>query len=115
MHEMSIALSILDIAATESAARDNAAILAIHLRLGPMSGVVKEALMSAFELAREGSVCPESKLVVEDVPLVAMCPVCRKQQSLPSCQDLTCPVCGSLCPELVSGRELEIVAMEIEG
>ena len=35
--------------------RGNAQVEAIHLRLGPLSGVVKEALLSAYELAREAT------------------------------------------------------------
>ena len=36
-------------------------------------------------------------------------------QTLASIQDLRCPVCGgSTLPQVVSGRELEVVAVEIE-
>jgi hydrogenase nickel incorporation protein HypA/HybF len=54
MHELSIALSILDVA-TEEAARRSGRVLAVHLKLGPLAGVVKEALLSAYDLAREGT------------------------------------------------------------
>ena len=43
MHELSIALSILDLAA-EEAGRRGGRVVAVHLKLGPLSGVVKEAL-----------------------------------------------------------------------
>ena len=58
MHELSIALSILDIVEEESARRGDAAVAAIHLRLGPLSGVVKEALLSAFELRERSRLSP---------------------------------------------------------
>ena len=51
MHELSIAMSILDVAG-EEAQRLNAKVIAIRLKLGPLSGVVKEALLSAYDLAR---------------------------------------------------------------
>ncbi len=54
MHELSIALSILDVAAEEAERQGNARVVAIHLRLGPLSGVVKGALLSAFELVAKG-------------------------------------------------------------
>jgi hydrogenase nickel incorporation protein HypA/HybF len=114
MHELSLAMSILEIAGEQSEMRGGAVIRAIHLRLGPLAGVVKHALVSAFDLAREVSSCPDSELVIEEVPLVAMCPQCDAQQTLASCQDLSCPVCGTPCANLISGRELEIVAMEID-
>ncbi len=54
MHELSIALSILDIAEEEAGDRVGR-VAAVHLKLGPLSGVVKEALLSAYDLAREGT------------------------------------------------------------
>ena len=57
MHELSIALGIVDIAEEESDRRGGVAVLSVHIKLGPLSGVVKEALTSAYELAREGSGC----------------------------------------------------------
>src|SRR5690242_12271483 len=113
MHELSIALSILDTVA-EQAERHGGRVVAVHLKLGPLSGVVKEALVSAYELAREGTDLAAAALVVEEVPLVAYCPGCAAQRALPSVLELCCPVCGAVTPDVVSGRELEIVALEIE-
>src|SRR5437868_1351301 len=114
MHELSIALSILDLAAEEARRRCTAGVAAIHLRLGPLSGVVREALLSAYELAREGSPLPDAELVIEPVPVVVFCPSCAARRALPDTQELRCPVCATPTPEVVSGRELEIAALEIE-
>jgi len=113
MHELSIALSILDLVA-EEAGRHDGRIAAVHLKLGPLSGVVKEALVSAFQLAREGTPQEQTELVVEEVPVVAYCSGCAAAHTLVSVQELCCPVCGVPTPEIVSGRELEVVALEIE-
>ncbi len=72
MHELSIALSILDVASEKSAAWDETP-CAIHLKLGPLSGVVKEALVSAFRLAAEGTDWEQTELVINDAPLVGWC------------------------------------------
>jgi hydrogenase nickel incorporation protein HypA/HybF len=113
MHELSIALSILDVTAEEAARRDNARVLAIHLKLGPLAGVVKEALLSAYELARTESGFADTTLVIEDVPVVAYCPACAAERAIPSVQEMCCPICGTVTPEVVRGRELEIVALEV--
>jgi hydrogenase nickel incorporation protein HypA/HybF len=68
MHELSIALSILEIAEEESEQRGNIPVEAIYLKMGDLSGVVKEALLSAFELAAEQSAFPHCRLVVEEIP-----------------------------------------------
>jgi hydrogenase nickel incorporation protein HypA/HybF len=113
MHELSIALSIVDMAA-EEAERQGGRVVAVHLKLGPLSGVVKEALLSAYELAREGSPLPDSELIIEEVPVVVYCDACAAERGLPSMQELRCPVCGAPTPQVVRGRELEVVALEVE-
>ncbi len=114
MHELSIALSILDMAAEEAGRRGGARVAAVHLRLGPLSGVVKEALRSAYDLAREGTDLDGAELVIEDVPLTTYCPACAAERAPPSMQEMCCPDCGAPTPEVVRGRELEVVALEIE-
>lgn len=114
MHELSIALSILDIAAEEAERQGLANVVAIHLKLGPLAGVVKAALLSAFELAREGSAMPRVELVVEEVPVVAYCHCCESEQPTASMQEFSCSQCGTPAAELVHGDELDIVGLEVE-
>jgi hydrogenase nickel incorporation protein HypA/HybF len=114
MHELSIALSILDFAGEESERRGGARVVAVHLKLGRLSGVVPEALRSAYELAREGSPLEKAELVIEDVPVEVYCAQCAAERALPAVVPLCCPVCGAVTPEIVRGRELEVVALEIE-
>jgi len=112
MHELSIALSLLDLV-EEEADRRGVRVAAIHLRLGPLSGVVRDALVSAFELAREGTPQAETALVVEEVPVVVSCPKCAGPKTPESAWALCCPTCGSATPEVLGGRELEVVALEV--
>lgn len=113
MHELSIALSLVDVATEESDRRGGAAVLAVHLRLGPLAGVVREALLSAFQLAREDTRLAETELVIKDVPLLAFCPICQQERTIASVQELCCPVCDTPCGDVLQGRELEIFALEI--
>ena len=114
MHELSIALRIVELAEAEAARRGGANVLAVHLRLGPLAGVVKEALESSYELAREQSGVPASRLVIEEVPVVVYCARCRAQRTLTSVQLFACPECNTPTAEVVHGRELEVVALELE-
>ena len=113
MHELSIALCILDLAA-EEAERRGGRVCAVHLKLGPLSGVVKEALRSAYDLAREGTPLAGAELVVEDVPVVGYCPACAAERTPAALPLLCCPDCGGPLPEVRRGRELVVVALEIE-
>ncbi len=113
MHELSIALSLLDLV-EEEAGRRGVRVTAVHLRLGPLSGVVRDALVSAFELAREGTPQEQANLVIEEVPVVVSCPRCAAPKMLESAWELCCPTCGTPTPEILSGRELDLVALENE-
>jgi hydrogenase nickel incorporation protein HypA/HybF len=114
MHELSIALSILDLAAEEAERQGGGRVAAVHLKLGALSGVAKEALVSAFELAREGTPLGQTELRVEVVPAVVRCGACSAGHTLGAVPELVCPACGAPTPEVVSGRELEVVALEMD-
>jgi hydrogenase maturation protease len=114
MHELSIALSILNVVEEEARRHGEGRVVAVHLKVGPLAGVIPEALRSAYELAREGSSFPDSRLVIEEVPLVGWCPACAGERPLVSMQQLCCPDCGTPTPEIIRGRELDIVAFEVE-
>ena len=85
---------------------------ALHVRLGAWSGVVKDALLFSFDLAAEGTTIGGARLEIEEVPLVVRCPTCAAERELPSVE-LRCPVCASPTPEIVRGRELELVSLEV--
>jgi hydrogenase nickel incorporation protein HypA/HybF len=114
MHELSIALSIVDIASEEAQKHEGSRVIAVHLRLGPLSGVIKGALVSAYEMAREGSAVESSSLAIEDTPLVIECPKCEGPRPAVSPQQLCCAQCGSPAAGIVSGKEMEVVALELE-
>jgi hydrogenase nickel incorporation protein HypA/HybF len=113
MHEMSIALSIVEMA-EEEARRQGVQVNAIHLKLGTFSGVVKEALLFSYDLACEGTALEGSHLVIEEVPTVVYCTVCKAERTLASVQRFCCFVCDSPTPDVVRGKELEVVALEIQ-
>jgi hydrogenase nickel incorporation protein HypA/HybF len=113
MHELSIALSIVDMAIEEMERQNSGRVAAIHLNVGILSGVVPAALRASFELARESTVLANAELVIEEIPLSALCDTCRIERVL-LFPNLSCPVCGTPTPEILRGRELEVTALEIE-
>ena len=114
MHELSIAMSIVELAEEEMAERTGARLDGIHLKLGALAGVVKGALLSAWELACEGTSFAGCRLVIEEVPILVFCPACRASRKLVSIQHFECPECRSPVSEVLEGRELKVVALEIQ-
>lgn len=113
MHELSIAMSIVDMAEEEARMR-NAKIAAVHLRLGLLSGVVKDALLSCYGMACTGTPLEGSKLLIEEVPVEIFCAACHAPRVLSSMQWFCCPECGTPSAAVVHGKELEVSALEIE-
>jgi hydrogenase nickel incorporation protein HypA/HybF len=113
MHELSIAMSIVELA-EEEAERRGVQVNAVYLKLGALSGVVKAALLSCYEMACENTPLQGSRLLVEDVPVMIFCPSCRAQRPLSSMQLFCCSECGAPASEVVQGKELEVVALEIQ-
>lgn len=67
MHELSIALSIVDGVAEEAARHGGGPVRAVHLRLGRLSGIVAEALLFSYDVACEGTPLSGSQLRIEEV------------------------------------------------
>jgi hydrogenase nickel incorporation protein HypA/HybF len=113
MHELSIAMGILELTEEESEKRGGVHVDAIHLRLGPLSGVVKEALLSAWELASEQTEFESSRLVIEEVAIAVFCSKCQAERRVQSIQQMCCVECDTPSSEVLRGRELLVSALEL--
>lgn len=113
MHELSIAMSIVEMA-QEEAERHGGKVCAVHVKVGLLSGVVKDALLSSYEMASFDTPLQGSELVVEEVPIVIYCAKCRAERALESMQWFCCSVCGTPTSEVLHGKELEVVSLEIQ-
>lgn len=115
MHELSIAMSIVEMAQEEAESRGQVQVHTVLLRLGKLSGVVKEALLSSYEMACHATPLEGSQLLIEEIPVEVFCPKCEVPRLVTSIQWLCCPECGAPTPTILHGKELEVVALEIRG
>jgi hydrogenase nickel incorporation protein HypA/HybF len=113
MHELSIAVSMVERIIEESEARGGLQVEAVHLRLGVLAGVDKDALAFSYEIACEGTFLAGSKLVIDTVPLLIYCDTCAAEGAPESIQQIACPHCRTPSHKIVQGRELEVAALEI--
>ncbi|HQV68803.1 MAG TPA: hydrogenase maturation nickel metallochaperone HypA [Thermoflexales bacterium] len=116
MHELSIAHELVNIA--DEAARKAGAtrVTRVHLRLGALSGVVKDSLLFGYGMATQGTLLDGSELVVNELPVVIYCdsPTCQREIELQGTQSFRCPACGQPAAKLVQGKELQIESIEID-
>jgi len=113
VHEVSVALSLVDGLSEEAARRGITRINTVHLRIGALTGIVEDALVFAWELATASTVAAGSRLQIERVPLAIYCRPCQAERTLSGVPNLHCPQCGEPSAEVVRGRELQLVSLEV--
>lgn len=86
---------------------------AVYLRVGALSGIVKEALLSAYELACEQTAFEGSRLVIEEIPIVVFCSKCNAERAVHSVIEFSCIECDTPASEVLHGRELQLSALEL--
>jgi hydrogenase nickel incorporation protein HypA/HybF len=112
MHELAVCQALLE--QVENIAREQQAeyITAIHLGIGPLSGVEPRLLEQAFSIARAGTVAADAELLVTSMPIQVSCSQCgRESEALPN--RLVCSHCGDWRTRLVSGDELQLQHVEL--
>lgn len=114
VHELSIALSIIEGVEEEVIRLGGGKVCSVNLKLGPLSGVVKEALLFSFELACEGTSLEGSRLIIEEIPIRVYCSKCATEGDPVSGQCLHCARCGTSVCYVVKGMELELASLELE-
>jgi hydrogenase nickel incorporation protein HypA/HybF len=109
LHELSICEAIADAATRRAQGRP---VRRVTVRIGHFCQVVPDSLQFSWELLVAETPLADAALDVEHVPAVAACAACgeRTQLELPI---LVCGACGSTDVELVSGRELLLVALDV--
>lgn len=113
MHELSIAMSIIEIA-EENAKRENAAVITeIELDIGTQSGVVLDALDFAMQSAVQGTMLEKARVKINSIAARASCTKCQHEFYV---EDIftPCPECGNPFCEIIQGRELRVKSLKVE-
>lgn len=112
MHEMSIARSIIDIVEEQLRSTGNAHPSAVRVRIGDMAGIVPESLEFCFQvLAGESEPLRGVTLRIDRVPVRARCKSCGAESQL-EVPAFFCSSCESTDLDLLTGTELDVVAVE---
>ncbi len=113
MHEMGIALQIVEIA-TASLPADlrEARVARVNLKIGKLAAVVPESLRFCFDVAVQDTPLAGANLAIEEIPVVARCKDCNAQWTIDE-PVFICKACESGSLEILSGRELDIESIEV--
>lgn len=112
MHEISLMQSALTTAERAAAEAGASRIESITLRIGALSGVVRDALEFAFEVLKADTLASGAELKIEEVPVRCRCADCGTEFE-PQGMIFECPNCGALSSQVLRGREIDLVSMEV--
>lgn len=112
MHELSIARSLVELASAHAAESGAAHVTRIDVRLGALCGIAR-SLYFCFEPATRGTLCQGAALRIEEVPLTVFCAACNETKTPKALYNFRCPSCGRPTPDVMTGREMELVSIEL--
>ena len=113
MHELSIAISIVDTAVDQASQASARRVSEVELDIGLFSGIEYEALEFALEVASKDTILEETLFRINRVDPVAECPKCQHLYS-PEGMFSHCPECREPGIRLIRGCELQIKSLLVE-
>ncbi|MCP4121755.1 MAG: hydrogenase maturation nickel metallochaperone HypA [Bacteroidetes bacterium] len=113
MHEMGIAMQVVDIAtASIPPGMEDVPVECVNLKIGKLAAVVPDSLRFCFEIIIKDTRLEGAKLDIEEVPVKARCKDCNIEWIIDG-PAFSCEKCKSGSIEILSGRELEVASIEI--
>jgi len=112
MHELSIAMSIVDIAESETQKVEADKVDLIILEIGDLAGIEMSAFDFVWPEAIEGSVLENAKMMINKIEGKATCDDCNHTFGLQNLYDV-CPKCNSYFKEIIQGQEMRVKTLEV--
>jgi hydrogenase nickel incorporation protein HypA/HybF len=109
MHELSVARSIIAIAAQAAGGRK---IRRVTVEIGRLSGILADAVAFCFSAAAEGTALTDATLAIIAVEGRGRCRHCGAETAMPTLHH-PC-ACGSYGMAVIAGEEMTVKAIEVE-
>jgi len=113
MHEMSIALSIVEAVDVKARVEGAGKISCIDLLIGKLAGIEPESLKFCFSAAAKGTLAEDALLAIDEPEGIGECGECCTRFPV-TFYYAECPKCRSLRIKIVSGEEFLIQSITIE-
>lgn len=113
MHEMTIAVSIIDIVCKKASDEKAHKINSVELEIGELSGIMIHSLEFCFEAACKNTIADGADLNIHTIKAEAFCKSCNNNFSIET--DFSpCPTCDNFNFEITKGKELLIKSFNID-
>ena len=113
MHEASIAISLIDTITDICKKEGYSVIESVRLKVGKAAGILPDALLFAFDMAKAGTAADRAELDIEYIPLNGTCRDCGLPFESDDRYIFECPSCQSTAIKVTGGNEMQIVDMEV--
>ncbi|WP_353570639.1 hydrogenase maturation nickel metallochaperone HypA [Candidatus Albibeggiatoa sp. nov. BB20] len=114
MHELSICQALMNQVGAVATQHQATKVTSVTVHVGVLSGVEPELLAQAFTIARAGTIAEQAELITETLPIKVRCRQCGAETEA-SANRLLCAECGDWQTQLISGEELLLASVELEG
>ena len=113
MHEMGIAQQLIKIA-LDSIPEDikNPKVEKVNLRIGKLAAVVESSLTFCFEIITKDTALEKAVLNIDFIPVTVHCKACGKTREVDN-PLFQCPFCKDGDVEIFTGKEIEIISIEL--
>jgi hydrogenase nickel incorporation protein HypA/HybF len=112
MHELSLAMALVEQAAAVLDREGASRAVSLTVRIGAWSGVDAEAFAFAFPAAAEGTPLAGARLLIEPEPLHVHCQACGALTE-PVDAFPCCAACGAVEVEVRSGHAFDLRSMDV--
>lgn len=113
MHEMSIALSIVDLAEEQAKRAHAGKVVEIELDIGSLSGIEIEALNFALEIAVKETLLEAARIKINRIEAVSECLTCGNTFVSEGFIHL-CPSCRKTNIRILRGKEMQVKSLLVE-
>lgn len=113
MHEMAMALEIVNSVKEILDQHPGTILKKVHINIGEFAAVVPASLKFSYEAIISDSPLKDSKLEINIIPVTAICNQCKKSFSINELE-FCCPNCKSQDVYINTGDELLITNLEVE-
>ncbi len=113
MHEMSIAMNVVEIATSQALQNEAQRINSITMEIGSLAGVLVDSLEFCFAAAAKGTPADGARLIIEKIQACGSCRECKTEFEVESYLTV-CPGCGAFKVDYLAGQELRIKSLNVD-
>ncbi len=113
MHELSLAMEVIELAVREAEKNRISVILEMEIEVGDLSGVEADTFRSALEMIVRDTILENTLINVVRTPALGYCSNCNNEYEMRE-RLATCPLCRAYPSAIRGGQDFRLVSILAE-